>query len=64
VSSPRFVEGSTFTGSDKRDHDNGKGSPPKPLVLSKFSVSPAAVESSVVGRVRQLESVFKKNVLL
>ena len=59
VSSPRFVEGSTFAGSDKGDHDDGQGSPPEPLVLSKLSVSPAAVESSVVGWVRKLESDFK-----
>ena len=59
VSSPRLVEGSTFTSSDEGDHDDGQGSPPEPLVLSELSVSPAAVESSVVCWVRKLESVFK-----
>ena len=59
MSSPRLVEGSTFAGSDEGDHDDGESSPPEPLVLSELSVSPAAVESSVVGWVRKLKSVFK-----
>jgi len=53
VSSPRLVEGSTFASSDESDHDDGQGSPPEPLVLSELGVSPAAVESSVVGWVRK-----------
>ena len=59
VSSPRLVERSTFAGSDEGDHDDGQSSPPEPLVLSKLSVSPAAVENSVVGWVRKLESYFR-----
>jgi len=49
VSSPRLVEGSAFASSDKSDHDDGKSSPPEPLILSEFGVSPAAIEGSVVG---------------
>ena len=60
MSSPRLVEGSTFAGSNKSDHNDGEGSPPEPLVLSQFSVSPAAVESSVVGWVRKLEDYFSR----
>ena len=59
MSSPRLVEGSTFAGADEGDHDDGESSPPEPLVLSELSVSPAAVESSVVGWVRKLASVVK-----
>ena len=55
MSSPRLVEGSTFAGSDESDHDDGKSSPPEPLVLSELGVSPAAVEGSVVGWVRKLK---------
>ena len=55
MSSPRLVERSTFASSDKSDHDDGKSSPPEPLVLSELGVSPAAVEGSVVGWVRELK---------
>ena len=58
MSSPRLVEGSTFTSSDESDHDDGKGSPPEPLDLSELSVSPAAVEGSVVGGVGKLKGVL------
>ena len=55
VSSPGLVEGSPFASSDKGNHDDGEGSPPEPLVLSELGVSPAAVEGSVVGWVRELK---------
>ena len=58
MSSPGLVQRSAFTSSDQRDHDDSKSRPPEPLVLSELSVSPAAVEGSVVGGVGKLKGVL------
>ena len=55
VSSPWLVQRSAFASSNQRDHNDSKSSPPEPLVLSQLSISPAAIEGTVVGWVRELE---------